>query len=174
MILKNFFGSKTLYFVCGKVYKDNSYANRIVHWFVQHGLPVVPITPNLGTVDLKADYITAKRQPHLPSLKVLPSISAALEALNKNDSKLKEKRAFDSISVNFVTPANITLQILKEIKSCGAKVQACWFQPGSYDYACIKYAEEELQLGKENVISDCVLVKGFANMCPSDISPFTL
>lgn len=174
MSLKNFFGPKTLYFVCGKVYKDNSYANRIVHWFVQHGLPVIPITPTLGTVDLSVDYITAKRQPHLPTLKVLPSISMALEVLNKNDTNLKEKIDFVSISVNFVTPANITLQILKEIKACGAKIQACWFQPGSYDSACVNYAENELQLGKENVISDCVLVKGFANMCPSDIKPFTL
>jgi len=173
MNLKQFFGPKTLYFVCGKVYKDNSYANRIVHWFVQQRLPVIPITPSLGIVDLHIDYMSKKRQPDLPTLKVLPSISNALELLNDKNISYGENLDFDSISVNFVTPPTATLQVLKELKNSPLRLKSCWFQPGSWDPACLHYAEQELGLGRENVINDCILVKGFVNKCDSNRKPFT-
>ncbi|KAH3903063.1 uncharacterized protein SCODWIG_00804 [Saccharomycodes ludwigii] len=165
--LKAFFSPKTLYFVCGKVYKDTSYANRIVHWFVQHKLPVIPITPSNGIVDLQLDSIT-KKETKLTHLDIFSSINDALTEVNEQNLI----RNFDSISVCFVTRPIITLGILKELPSITSSfklpINSCWFQPGSWNMDCIKYSEKVLQLGEEKTINDCVLVNGSANYCKSE------
>ncbi|KAM3163980.1 Acetate--CoA ligase [ADP-forming] I [Lachancea thermotolerans] len=159
--LNAFFGPQRLYFVCGKVYKDSSYANRLVHWFVQHKLPVVPITPNGGEVDLQADSATKD----VTSTKVLPISKSISEGLQG----FPHKNLIDGISVCFVTPPKITLSILKQLETEKAPVRSVWFQPGSWDMKCVKSAEDELRIEGSKVINDCILVNGDSSFTPSSL-----
>ncbi|SCU90549.1 LAME_0E09032g1_1 [Lachancea meyersii CBS 8951] len=156
-----FFGPRRLYFVCGKVYKDLSYANKVVHWFVQHKLPVMPVTPTGGQVDLTTDSFT-QTVTELPKLSVFESIAAGL-------SQYPAKKAIDGISVCFVTPPPITLSILEQLQTAPFSVQSVWFQPGSWDLKCIECAEQKLHIDKSKVINDCVLVKGDSYFAKSEL-----
>lgn len=158
--LSEFFGPRRLYFVCGKVYQDMSYANRIVHWFVQHKLPVVPITPTGGNVDLSIDSIT-RRATDQKFLEIYKSIPEAL--------KCTSYRPVDDISVCFVTPPLVTLSILKELKANNMPLCSVWFQPGSWNMDCVNYAEHDLNIKASNVINDCILVNGHTNYKPSEL-----
>lgn len=159
--LSAFFAPTRLYFVCGKVYKDGSYANRIVHWFVQHRLPVIPVTPSGGEVDLHADSTTRE----CTTSKTMP-ISTSI---NKGLQAFPAKGSIDGISICFVTPPGITLSILEQLKSEKFPVISVWFQPGSWDLKCIKSAENDLQIDSSKIINDCVLVNGDANYTKSSM-----
>ncbi|SCV04878.1 LANO_0G13410g1_1 [Lachancea nothofagi CBS 11611] len=161
--LSAFFGHRRLYFVCGKVYKDLSYANKIVHWFVQHRLPVMPVTPTGGEVDLTTDTTTQNRS----SLNKLPIYKSIGEGL----AKFPAKDAIDGISVCFVTPPQITMSILQQLETDKVSVQSVWFQPGSWDLKCVKRAEQGLKIESSKIINDCILVNGAANASTTDL-PF--
>ncbi|CUS20171.1 LAQU0S01e00584g1_1 [Lachancea quebecensis] len=160
--LNAFFGPQRLYFVCGKVYKDASYANRLVHWFVQHKLPVVPVTPTGGEVDLQTDSAT-KNVARVKALPISKSINEGLQSFHHKD-------LIDGISICFVTPPKITLSILKQLKTEKAPVRSVWFQPGSWDMKCVKNAEEELQIEGSKIINDCILVNGDSSFTPSSLT----
>ncbi|SCV99374.1 LAFE_0A01772g1_1 [Lachancea fermentati] len=152
--LREFFGPRRLYFVCGKVYQDQSYANRLVHWFVLRNLPVVPVTPRGGEIPLA----NGKK-----SLEISKSISDGLNA-----SELKN--SIDGISVCFVTPPPITLSILQQLKEAELPVRSVWFQPGSWNMDCVKSAENDLHIEGSKVINDCILMNGHANYVKSELT----
>ncbi|CDO92228.1 unnamed protein product [Kluyveromyces dobzhanskii CBS 2104] len=151
-VLQDFFSSKRLYFVCGKVYEDMHFANRIVHWFAQHQLPVIPINPKGGTLDLSVDSVS-KRFANPQVLNIEKSIADGLAHYGKADQ-------IDGISVAFVTPPSVTLSILQQLENLPQPVVSAWFQPGSWDLDCVRYATEDLQIPEERVINDCLLIKG--------------
>ncbi|SCU97803.1 LAFA_0G13366g1_1 [Lachancea sp. 'fantastica'] len=159
--LSAFFGPHRLYFVCGKVYQDLSYANRVVHWFVQHELPVFPITPSGGAVDLTTDSTTQNRTK-LQKLSVFKSIVAGL-------SQYPAQQDIDGASVCFVTPPPITLSILQQLEKEPFTVQSVWFQPGSWDNKCVEWAQQRLHIDASKVINDCVLVNGFSHYTKSEL-----
>ncbi|SCU98702.1 LADA_0H14840g1_1 [Lachancea dasiensis] len=159
--LSSFFGPHRLYFVCGKVYKDLSYANQIVHWFVQRKLPVVPITPTGGYVDLTTDSQTRNRS----SLRKLPIYKNVAEGLGS----FADRSAIDGISVCFVTPPAITLSILQQLDTVQTPIKSVWFQPGSWDMQCVNWAEQELKIDAPHIINDCILVNGAAYFVGSEL-----
>ncbi|QEU62024.1 hypothetical protein KDRO_E09100 [Kluyveromyces lactis] len=160
-VLKDFFGPKRLYFVCGKVYQDMHFANRIVHWFAQHELSVIPVNPKGGALDLSVDSIS-KRFAKQQLLTIEATIADGLANYGKRDE-------IDGISVAFVTPPPVTLSILKELKSISKPVISVWFQPGSWDLDCVNYAVESLKIPEERVINDCILIKGHAIYVKSEL-----
>ncbi|SCV02606.1 LAMI_0H01068g1_1 [Lachancea mirantina] len=161
-VLSEFFSPTRLYFVCGKVYENGTYANQVVHWFVQHKLPVVPVTPRGGVVNLMDNSIT-RTVTDSQELAIQKSISDGLEV-----SPLKSR--IDGISACFVTPPAITLTILNELKEKKSPVISVWFQPGSWDMKCIKASEEGLKIPSSRIINDCVLVNGAGHYRPSSLT----
>lgn len=159
--IKEFFGTKRLYFVCGKVYEDMHFANRIVHWFAQHELPVIPVNPKGGSVDLTVDSISNRfaKEKELP---IEPTIAEGL-------SHFKKKSQLDGISIAFVTPPTVTLSILQELQQSESPVVSVWFQPGSWNVECINYATQELHIPEERVINDCILINGHNNYTRSEL-----
>ena len=71
-------------------------------------------------------------------------------------------------SVSIITPPSITIEVLKEAARVG--VRRVWFQPGAYDDACVRLAQDSgmdavvyghaAQLGHDA----CVLVHGEAGL----------
>lgn len=157
--LQKFYGPKRLYFVCGKVQQDGHFANRIVHWFVQHELPVIPINPKGGEIDLSVDSFTVKFSKGQKMI-IEKSIPEALQHYPRKDE-------IDGISVNFVTPPAVTLSIMSELKESSCPVLSVWFQPGSWNMECVEFAYKGLRLPEERVINDCILQNGHANYTKS-------
>ncbi|BAO40461.1 hypothetical protein KLMA_40437 [Kluyveromyces marxianus] len=160
-LLKEFFGPKRLYFVCGKVYQDMHYANRIVHWYTQHRLPVIPVNPKGGEIDLSVDSVS-RRVAGDTRLPIARTIKEGLD-------NYKGKKDIDGISVSFVTPPPVTLSILKELKDVGTPVISVWFQPGSWNTECVDYATADLKIPEGNVINDCILINGHSNYVKSEL-----
>ncbi|AET37397.1 CoA-binding protein Ecym_1145 [Eremothecium cymbalariae DBVPG len=152
-VLGDFFSEKRLYFVCGKVYQDGHFANRIVHWFLNHELPVVPVSPKGGEMQISNKFQGSSVGPQ--KLKIATNIATALKEVSTSQ--------IDGISVNFVTPPQVTLSIQQQLRELNVPVKSVWFQPGSWNIDCINYAREQLQIEPNKVISDCILVNGNAN-----------
>ncbi|AEY97131.1 FAER142Wp [Eremothecium gossypii FDAG1] len=151
--LGEFFGPRTVYFVIGKVYQKGHFANRIVEWFVQRELPVVPVSPHGGAMTVASN---AER-----TLQIQPDLRSAIDALAGSD--------YENVSVVFVTPPAVSLTLLSELRELRLPLRGVWFQPGAWDSKCTQYGETGLGLPANRVITDCVLVNGDMNYQRSQV-----
>ncbi|AGO12487.1 AaceriAER142Wp [[Ashbya] aceris (nom. inval.)] len=151
--LAEFFGPRTVYFVIGKVYQTGHFANRIVDWFVQRELPVVPVSPNGGTMRAASN---ADR-----TLQIQPDLRSAIGALAGLD--------YENVSIVFVTPPAVTLTLLSELRELRVPLRGVWFQPGAWDSKCTEYGQTGLSLPPSRGITDCVLVNGDSNYQRSQV-----
>lgn len=85
-------------------------------WYLQHNLPVTPITPSAATVTT-----TASSTPH-PTL-------ASISQLNNPKTT----------SLSIITPPPVTLAILAEARRL--EVFSVFLQPGTYDAAVVDFLE---------------------------------
>jgi len=124
---KEFFAA-TQFAVVGASNDKTKFGNKVFMWYIDHSKPVTPIHP-------KEDSIEGV--PALKSLSLLPSPATT--------------------SISIITPAKVTLSVLKEAKELG--IHTVWVQPGASDDACAEYIKEA---GLENVIygGPCILRDG--------------
>ncbi|ORX70987.1 NAD(P)-binding protein [Linderina pennispora] len=95
-----FFGSK-VYAVVGASADPSKFGNRVLRWYIDHNLPVIPINPKATEIE---------------GIKCAKSLS---------DMDIDHS----SVSVSVITPPRITESILKEASELGIK--NLWLQPGS-------------------------------------------
>lgn len=137
-----FFAPGRKYIVLGSSTSPFKFGNRILKWYINHDLDVIPINPN-------SDIVCG--------LKAYKSLNEYL----KNDT--------GEVSISVVTPPNVSLNLFREVKNNNNedKIEAIWFQPGSYDDKVINYVRNDLGIKSEgSVISDgdCILVSGIERM----------
>lgn len=156
--IKSFFGSKREYAVVGATKNPSKFGFKILTWYVNHSLPVVPINP---------------REEEILGKTVVPSIKELLVALaEKRDISHHQLAAVDGLSVSFLTPPQITQQTLAEISlvpDYKELVKGVWFQPGSYDQAVL---DKVAEIGLEDRAiheDECILVRGESGLYNSNL-----
>ncbi|ODV63376.1 CoA-binding protein [Ascoidea rubescens DSM 1968] len=142
MVLKaavNFFSNARKYAVVGASANPDKFGFKVLQWYINNKLPVVPINPVTNSI-LGIDC-------------------------EKSITELIQKKEFeDGISISFVTPPNVTLSILKDLhekfKDSSSLIKAVWLQPGTFNDKVLDYAKNKIKI--ENVIADglCVMVLG--------------
>ncbi|KAK9240270.1 CoA-binding protein [Lipomyces kononenkoae] len=128
--LRQFFSAR-VYAVVGASQDPTKYGNKVLKWYLSHGLPATGINP---------------REVVIYGVQSLSSVSALLN-----------QSGAESISVSVITPPRISEKLLSEINGLGEKVNGIWFQPGSFDDATLEAARDGLNViagGR------CVLVEG--------------
>lgn len=144
--MQAFFAEGRTYAVLGASTSPLKFGNRILRWYIDHRLEVVPINPRAKTVcDLRA----------------FKSLNEYLETIKSVETK--------SVSVSVVTAPHVSYELFKEVKEAQNedKIAAVWFQPGSYDDRVVDYVRKNIGLGDgEAVIADgdCILVSGVQRM----------
>ncbi|OTB06479.1 hypothetical protein M426DRAFT_318890 [Hypoxylon sp. CI-4A] len=110
--VKTFFNSDQ-FAVVGASTNPTKFGHKVFTWYHAHSLPVTPINPASATIETRYGV-----HPTVKSLADLPDP--------------------EHTSLSVITPAPVTLNVLKEAKKLG--IPAVWLQPGTYDEAVIKYA----------------------------------
>ncbi|EJU04490.1 NADP-binding protein [Dacryopinax primogenitus] len=131
-VQKHFFGAET-FAVVGASTDKSKFGNKVFMWYLDHSKPVTPIHPKEPSIE---------SVPALTSLSALPSPKMT--------------------SVSVVTPAKVTLSVLKEAKELG--VWAVWIQPGASDDACAEWIKENEMEDKVIYGGPCILRDGEAVM----------
>lgn len=156
--IRSFFGYKRQYAVVGATKNTSKFGFKILMWYINHDLPVVPINP-------KEEEICGEVVVN----SVKPLVLALVENLDLPGHQLS---AADGLSILFLTPPRITRQTLDDISSVpGFKtvIKGLWFQPGSYDQAVLDKAEE-IGLSDRAIHEDeCILVRGEAGLSSANL-----
>ncbi|KAI0463787.1 hypothetical protein LJB42_002792 [Komagataella kurtzmanii] len=130
-----FFGNRT-YLVIGASKNPEKYGYKVLKWYLDRNLNVVPINPTTPEV------LGAKTK------------SSILEALANGHE----------YSLSVITPPDVSYNSLKEVLESvkGDLVKSIWFQPNSYDKKLISYLNKKgFYKNKGNLIyNDCILVSG--------------
>ncbi|OTA59176.1 NAD(P)-binding protein [Hypoxylon sp. EC38] len=141
--VRAFFGSPQ-FAVVGASTNPTKFGHKVFTWYHAHSLPVTPINPASATIETPFGV-----HPTIKSLADLPDP--------------------EHTSLSIITPAPVTLNVLKEAKKLG--IPAVWLQPGTWDEAVLKFARGEGEDGgyKGAVVAGdggnghggwCVLVDG--------------
>lgn len=156
--IKSFFGSKREYAVVGATKNPSKFGFKILSWYVNHNLPVVPINP---------------RESEILGQTVVPSIKELLKAISiKTDISHHHLAIADGLSISFLTPPQITQQTLTEISqfpNYKELVKGVWFQPGSYDQAVLDKVSEIGLEDKAIHEDECILVRGESGLYNSNL-----
>lgn len=136
-----FFKTGRTYVVLGASTAPYKFGNRILKWYISQKLPVVPINPRANTVC---------------GLKAYQTLNAYIERSKGSDG--------DAISVSVVTPVEVSLELLKQVKNSnnGKYINSIWFQPGTYNSAILEYVRNDLGIDSEDIIAhgECILISG--------------
>jgi len=127
--IKKIFFSSTEFAVVGASKDQSKFGTKVLNWYKVHDKIVTPIHPKEDTLEGLA---TLKKLSDLPS----PSTT----------------------SISVVTPAPITLNILKEAKELG--IPALWLQPGTDNEEVRSYIVDAGLQDKVIFGGPCVLVEG--------------
>ncbi|ORY64830.1 CoA binding domain-containing protein [Pseudomassariella vexata] len=136
--VKKFFSSPH-FAVVGASSNPAKFGHKIFAWYIHHAIPATPINPVTPSIAVNSSTYST-----VASLSALP---------NPKET-----------SVSIITPPAATLKVLQEAKELG--VPAVWMQPGSFDEAVMKFAQDEYE--GEVVAGDggrgsegwCILVDG--------------
>lgn len=135
--IKLFFYPHRRYLVFGASTDPQKFGNKVLKWYKDRHLPVIPINPNAKT-----------------NIYDLPPKSSINEGLRDSNAKF---------CISFVTPPAVSAKGLEDLKDSKSQVKSLWFQPGSYDDSVISLAK---RLGfsdaKQNLIyhGNCVMMLG--------------
>ncbi|KAI6091209.1 NAD(P)-binding protein [Hypoxylon rubiginosum] len=120
--VKTFFNSPQ-FAVVGASTNPAKFGHKVFTWYHAHSLPVTPINPASASIETPFGV-----HPTVKSLAELPDP--------------------EHTSLSVITPAPVTLNVLKEAKKLG--IPAVWLQPGTWDEAVIKYARGEFDDAAED------------------------
>ncbi|XP_006460724.1 hypothetical protein AGABI2DRAFT_192336 [Agaricus bisporus var. bisporus H97] len=127
--IKKIFLSSPNFAVVGASKDKTKFGTKILQWYQARNFKVTPVHPKEGELEGLATV-----------------------------SSLKELASPSTTSVSVVTPAKVTLNVLKEAKELG--VPALWIQPGAEGPEIADYIKEN---GLENRVvygGPCLLVQG--------------
>ncbi|KAH3679812.1 hypothetical protein WICPIJ_008499 [Wickerhamomyces pijperi] len=137
-----FFSKTRQYLVVGASSNPIKFGFRVLHWYCRHSLPVIPINPS-------------SREIH--DIQTSDNVHDAWNRIVKSGVN------YDGLSISFITPPNVTRDVLQSIKNddtqLSEKIKGVWFQPGSYDSKVLQLAQE-LGIGSVLAYGDCILVEG--------------
>ncbi|KAI2602234.1 NAD(P)-binding protein [Hypoxylon sp. NC1633] len=120
--VKTFFSSPQ-FAVVGASTNPAKFGHKVFTWYHAHSLPVTPINPASPSIETPFG--------------VHPTVKALVDLPDPEHT-----------SLSVITPAPVTLNVLKEAKKLG--IPAVWLQPGTWDEAVLKYASgEETEDGEE-------------------------
>jgi predicted CoA-binding protein len=149
MSFKAFFSPERIYAVVGASSNQSKFGYKVLNWYLNHGLPVIPINPT-STEILN-----------------IPTSKSVIDAINDLDAKYPGN---DGLSLSFITPPHVSLEVLNDIERNGLQgvIKGVWYQPGAYDDDVV---EKSKSLGFDPVIEndDCILVSGGARYTKSAI-----
>ncbi|KAJ2452780.1 hypothetical protein EV183_002678 [Coemansia sp. RSA 2336] len=100
------FFASTRYAVVGASANKTKFGNRVLCWYMEHGLPVMPVNP------------VARQIEGLSCAKSLSDMEGA-----------GDRATMRATSVSVITPPSVSESVLRE--AAGLGVQHLWFQPGS-------------------------------------------
>ncbi|KAI2470978.1 NAD(P)-binding protein [Annulohypoxylon bovei var. microspora] len=110
--VKAFFNSPQ-FAVVGASTNPAKFGHKVFTWYHAHSLPVTPINPASASIETAFGvHATVKSLADLPDP--------------------------EHTSLSVITPAPVTLNVLKEAKKLG--IPAVWLQPGTWDEAVIAFA----------------------------------
>ncbi|CAN6606438.1 hypothetical protein TRVA0_003S01486 [Trichomonascus vanleenenianus] len=129
--MEHFFKPERVYAVAGASSNPAKFGHKVLQWYVNRDLPVVPI--------------------NFRKEKILDIQSVE----NIKDVEVPDN---GSIGLSVVTPPAITKQLIQDIESKLKKdtVAAIWLQPGTHDEEVVALAKKVVPI----VIKDCILVNG--------------
>lgn len=135
------FFSASHFAVAGASSTPSKFGHRIFAWYLQHGLPAIPLNPT-------SPSITCQSQ----TFDTVPSPSAVSHPA--------------STSLSVITPPPVTAKLLREAKEAG--ILSVWLQPGSFTDKELEYAIEHWPNAAVGGYADgtvggegwCVLVDG--------------
>lgn len=134
--IPKFFSSlqNTSFIVCGASTNPSKFGFKVLQWYLNRDLPVVPINPTT---------------PEILGAKTFKSLKMYSETAPKNER----------FSISVITPPQVSLALVDEFVSFKDRINAIWFQPGSYDSNVI---DKLVENGLENLIyqGNCILVQG--------------
>ncbi|KAI0161061.1 NAD(P)-binding protein [Hypoxylon sp. FL1284] len=110
--VKTFFNSPQ-FAVVGASTNPAKFGHKVFSWYHAHSLPVTPINPASASIETRFGT-----HPTVKSLADLPDP--------------------EHTSLSVITPAPVTLNVLREAKRLG--IPAVWLQPGTWDDAVMRYA----------------------------------
>ncbi|KAI1208423.1 NAD(P)-binding protein [Annulohypoxylon truncatum] len=110
--VKAFFNSPQ-FAVVGASTNPAKFGHKVFTWYHAHSLPVTPINPASTSIETPFGV-----HPTIKSLADLPDP--------------------EHTSLSVITPAPVTLNVLKEAKKLG--IPAVWLQPGTWDEAVLAFA----------------------------------
>ncbi|KAG0696956.1 CoA binding domain-containing protein [Suillus ampliporus] len=116
------FLSSPHYAVVGASTDQSKFGTKVLQWYIQRNKPVTPVHPS---------------NDELEGIKTIRSLN---DLPNPTET-----------SLSIITPAKITIDLLKQVKELS--IPAVWCQPGSTDLTCVQFI-------KDNGLSDRVLFKG--------------
>lgn len=140
-----FFSQGRKYAVLGASTSPFKFGNKILKWYINHSLEVVPINP---------------KEEKVCNIKAVKTLNEYITNSNNNGCKDLE------LSVSVVTSPTVSYKLFEEVKNAGNqdKVHAIWFQPGSYDTKVVDYVKKEFGVSEEKLTliadGDCILVSG--------------
>lgn len=147
--IRLFFSPTRQYVVAGASNNPNKFGFKILLWYFNHELNVVPVNP-------REDLIVG--EPVVSSVKIL------IEAFTDGKDVGKYKLSLvDGLSISFLTPPKVTVKTLEDIANTTgyeSAIKGLWFQPGSYDQEVLDVAEK---IGLASVVieeDECILVRG--------------
>ncbi|KAI0889189.1 NAD(P)-binding protein [Annulohypoxylon maeteangense] len=120
--VKAFFNSPQ-FAVVGASTNPAKFGHKVFAWYHAHSLPVTPINPASPSIETPFGV-----HPTIKSLSELPDP--------------------EHTSLSVITPAPVTLNVLKEAKKLG--IPAVWLQPGTWDESVIAFARGTADEGEES------------------------
>lgn len=103
-VMETFFRPERIFAVVGASTNPTKFGNKVLKWYVDRRLPVVPINP---------------KEKNILSLDTVPALSELVLPEGKQ------------LSLSVVTPPSVTKSILQSVGP--SVVSAVWLQPGTYN-----------------------------------------
>ncbi|KAM0749149.1 NAD(P)-binding protein [Meredithblackwellia eburnea MCA 4105] len=128
--MARFFAAKQ-FAVVGASTDPLKFGFKVLKWYQQRGLPVIPIHP---------------KELEIEGLKTYPSI--------KDIPDLKP----EELSISIITPPKISQSVVKDALALG--VNAIWLQPGAEDDGVRQIVQSEKAQEKVTLGGPCILVLG--------------
>lgn len=114
--MKSFFAQNRIYAVVGATDTTSKFGYKVLKWYTDHHLPVIPVNPQEKTI---------------LGLKSVKSVTA-IDVPEGHD-----------LVLSFVCPPPATKKVLEQLKQVRGQVASVWLQPGTYDEETLDFARQQ-------------------------------